>query len=93
MISGERNETRRRWALDRGAAAFLYKPFNATDVDRELHALFGLRMPQLAGIEPMKFAHSLPTHRAGRGAVVEAVIPAKPAAGRRCSRDPFCEVH
>jgi CheY-like chemotaxis protein len=55
MISGERNETRRRWALERGAAAFLYKPFNATDVDRELHALFGLRMPQLAGIEPMKF--------------------------------------
>jgi CheY-like chemotaxis protein len=61
MISGERNETRRRWALERGAAAFLYKPFNATDVDRELHALFGLRMPQLAGIEPMKFAHSMPT--------------------------------
>ena len=61
MISGERNETRRRWALDRGAAAFLYKPFNATDVDRELHALFGLRMPQLAGIEPMKFARTMPT--------------------------------
>ena len=61
MISGERNETRRRWALDRGAAAFLYKPFNATDVDRELHALFGLRMPQLAGIEAMKSARTLPT--------------------------------
>jgi CheY-like chemotaxis protein len=61
MISGERNETRRRWAIDRGAAAFLYKPFNATDVDRELHALFGLRMPQLAGIEPMKSARTLPT--------------------------------
>jgi len=61
MISGERNEARRRWALDRGAAAFLYKPFNAADIDRELHALFGLRMPQLAGIEPMKFARALPT--------------------------------
>jgi CheY-like chemotaxis protein len=61
MISGERNETRRRWALERGAAAFLYKPFNATDVDRELHALFGLRTPQLAGIEPMKFGRELPT--------------------------------
>ena len=54
MITGERNETRRRWALDRGAAAFLYKPFNATDIDRELHALFGLRMPQLASVEPLK---------------------------------------
>jgi DNA-binding NtrC family response regulator len=58
MISGERNETRRRWALDRGAAAFLYKPFNATDIDRELHALFGLRMPHLASVEPLKFART-----------------------------------
>ena len=58
MISGERNETRRRWALDRGAAAFLYKPFNAADIDRELHALFGLRMPQLASVEPLRFART-----------------------------------
>jgi CheY-like chemotaxis protein len=64
MITGERNEARRRWALDRGAAAFLYKPFNATDVDRELHALFGLRLPQLAGIEPMKFGRAVPTPNA-----------------------------
>jgi len=61
MISGERNETRRKWALDRGAAAFLYKPFNAADIDRELHALFGLRMPQLASVEPLKFAKNAPT--------------------------------
>jgi CheY-like chemotaxis protein len=61
MITGERNEARRRWALDRGATAFLYKPFNATDVDRELHALFGLRVPQLAGIEPMKLARAVAT--------------------------------
>lgn len=61
MISGERNEARRRWALDRGAFAFLYKPFNAADIDRELHALFGLRMPQLAAIEPMKIARKLET--------------------------------
>ncbi len=61
MISGERNETRRRWALDRGAAAFLYKPFNAADIDRELHALFGLRMPQLASVEPLKFARTAAT--------------------------------
>ena len=58
MISGERNEARRKWALDRGATAFLYKPFNAADIDRELHALYGLRMPHLAGIEPMRFARS-----------------------------------
>src|SRR5688572_29755350 len=58
MISGERNETRRRWALDRGAAAFLYKPFSAADIDRELHALFGLRMPHLASVEPLKFART-----------------------------------
>jgi DNA-binding NtrC family response regulator len=58
MISGERNETRRRWALDRGAAAFLYKPFNASDIDRELHALFGLRMPHLASVEPLKIART-----------------------------------
>jgi len=61
MISGERNEARRRWALDRGAFAFLYKPFNAADIDRELHALFGLRMPLLAGIAPMKLARKLET--------------------------------
>jgi CheY-like chemotaxis protein len=59
MISGERNEERRKWALDRGAAAFLYKPFNAFDIDRELHALFGLRMPQLAGVDPLKAARKI----------------------------------
>jgi DNA-binding NtrC family response regulator len=58
MISGERNEERRKWALDRGAFAFLYKPFNAADIDRELHALFGLRRPLLAGVEPMRFARA-----------------------------------
>ena len=60
MISGERNEARRRWALERVAFAFLYKPFNAFDVDRELHALFGLKMPHLASVEPLKFARALP---------------------------------
>lgn len=58
MISGERNEERRKWALDRGAFAFLYKPFNAADIDRELHALFGLRRPVLAGVEPMRFGRA-----------------------------------
>jgi CheY-like chemotaxis protein len=59
MISGERNDTRRDWALGRGAQAFLYKPFNAFDIDRELHTLFGLRMPQLAGVDPLKAARKL----------------------------------
>jgi len=58
MISGERNDERRKWALDRGAFAFLYKPFNAVDIDRELHRLFGLRRPLLAGVEPMRFARA-----------------------------------
>ena len=56
MISGERDEVPRKWALDRGAFAFLYKPFNAVDIDRELHRLFGLRRPLLADVEPMRFA-------------------------------------
>jgi CheY-like chemotaxis protein len=60
MISGQHNDERKREALDRGAAAFLYKPFNAADIDHELHAVFGLRVPQLANIAPMKFAHPLP---------------------------------
>jgi CheY-like chemotaxis protein len=60
MISGQRNEKRRKWALDRGATAFLYKPFNAFDIDRELHALFGLRMPQLSHVEPLRLARAMP---------------------------------
>lgn len=58
MISGEQNEQRRLLALDRGATAFLYKPFTGTDIDRELHAVFGLRVPQLASIEPSRFARA-----------------------------------
>jgi CheY-like chemotaxis protein len=48
MMTAERNEERRRKALDLGAAAFLYKPFSRADIDRELHALFGLKPPDLA---------------------------------------------
>ncbi len=47
MMTSERNEERRRLALDRGAFAFLYKPFYPETVDRELHRLFGLPMPFL----------------------------------------------
>jgi CheY-like chemotaxis protein len=47
MMTGERNEEKRRWALERGAFAFLYKPFYPETVDRELHWLFDLPMPEL----------------------------------------------
>jgi CheY-like chemotaxis protein len=53
MNTSERNEERRQWALDRGATAFLYKPFYPIDVDRELHAIYGLQMPLLAMPEPV----------------------------------------
>jgi DNA-binding NtrC family response regulator len=48
MMSGERNPERTRKALDRGAYAFLQKPFYPSDIDRLLHGMFGLRMPELA---------------------------------------------
>jgi DNA-binding NtrC family response regulator len=48
MISAERNPERTAWLLDRGAYAFLHKPFYAADIDRLLHGIFGLRMPELA---------------------------------------------
>lgn len=47
MMTGERNEEKRSWALDRGAFGFLYKPFYPETIDRELHRLFGLAMPEL----------------------------------------------
>lgn len=60
MITGDRNEIWRRLALARGAVAFLYKPFYPADIDRELHAIFGLRMPELAAVEPMRLAKADP---------------------------------
>jgi DNA-binding response OmpR family regulator len=48
MMTSERNEDRRRKALELGAAALLYKPFSTVDIDRELHALLRLRPPTLA---------------------------------------------
>jgi CheY-like chemotaxis protein len=50
MISSERNEERERHARERGAVAFLHKPFYPGDVDRVMHALFGLKMPGLAHV-------------------------------------------
>jgi CheY-like chemotaxis protein len=54
MMSGERNDERQRKALARGAMAFLYKPFYPADIDRELHTVFNLKMPMLAGVEEIK---------------------------------------
>jgi CheY-like chemotaxis protein len=52
MISSQRNEERERSARQRGAVAFLHKPFYPRDVDRVMHALFGLNMPVLANVAP-----------------------------------------
>jgi CheY-like chemotaxis protein len=51
MMTAERNEDKRQLALDGGAAMLLYKPFAAHDIDRELHALFQLKSPELASQE------------------------------------------
>jgi CheY-like chemotaxis protein len=48
MISSERNKSNETRALQRGAAAFLHKPFHAQHIDAVLHRLFGLRVPDLA---------------------------------------------
>lgn len=47
MISAERSCATEDAALDSGACAFLHKPFTSEDVDRVLHAAFGLRSPNL----------------------------------------------
>jgi len=54
MIFGEASEERRRSVLRHGAVAFLQKPFFPADIDRELHAVFGLRPPGLADVEPLR---------------------------------------
>jgi DNA-binding NtrC family response regulator len=47
MMSAERNPTKEHEALESGACAFLHKPFRSQDVDKVLHAAFGLRSPHL----------------------------------------------
>ena len=47
MMSAERNPGKEHQALEAGACAFLQKPFHSQDVDRVLHAAFGLRSPHL----------------------------------------------
>jgi DNA-binding response OmpR family regulator len=51
MMSGERNEQRRVFALERGAVDFLYKPFYPSTVDRTLHKVYELKMPDLASLD------------------------------------------
>jgi CheY-like chemotaxis protein len=51
MISAERNDGHVRGAMDAGAVTFLHKPFFAVDVDRALHAAFGLKLPGLGSCE------------------------------------------
>ena len=48
MISAERDDAHVREAMDHGAVTFLHKPFFAIDVDRALHAAYGLKMPALS---------------------------------------------
>jgi DNA-binding NtrC family response regulator len=54
MISSEHNKTTEDQTFQAGACAFLHKPFTSQDVDRVLHAAFGLRSPNLKvqGSEP-----------------------------------------
>jgi CheY-like chemotaxis protein len=51
MISAERNDTHVRDAMDHGAVTFLHKPFFAVDVDRALHAAYGLKLSGLGSCE------------------------------------------
>lgn len=64
MISTERNPERTAWALDRGAYAFLQKPFYAADIDRLFHGIFGLRMPELAVLDKTAEPAGTPTQPA-----------------------------
>ena len=47
MMSAERNAGKEHQAIEAGACAFLKKPFLSQDVDRVLHAAFGLRSPHM----------------------------------------------
>ena len=47
MMSAERNLATKTRRFDSGACAFMHKPFTSEDVDRVLHAAFGLRSPNL----------------------------------------------
>jgi len=71
MISAERNDARVSNALDRGAVAFLYKPFFASDLDRALHLALGLKVPDLIAREDPAL----------RGASAREMCPVDPEPG------------
>jgi DNA-binding NtrC family response regulator len=74
MMTGDQNLAAEHQALDCGAGAFLHKPFYSSDVDRVLHAVYGLRSPtlKLNGDQPdfdvaiegstIRLAHKLTGH-------------------------------
>jgi CheY-like chemotaxis protein len=45
LMSGEKDPKHAQRAFDSGAVAFLSKPFFPADIDRVMHAAFGLHMP------------------------------------------------
>lgn len=52
MMADERDGDRADRVASSGAKAALRKPFYPADIDRALHAVFGLQMPQLATDKP-----------------------------------------
>src|SRR5262249_51796914 len=69
MISAER-------ALQRGAAAFMYKPFRPRHVDAVLRRLFGLRVPDL-----MVWGDSAATRQSSGQEAADRGPPAAPPSG------------
>jgi len=60
LMTNERSQTWRRLALEHGATSLLYKPFNAEQIDREIHAFYHIERPGLESL-PEKPQASLPT--------------------------------
>ncbi|HVX92070.1 MAG TPA: response regulator [Xanthobacteraceae bacterium] len=80
MISAEHSDERMRQVLDRGACAFLAKPFFAADIDRALHAALGLKLPELAAVRG-----EIDAARAGSGNAPDPLDPATSWANAVCA--------
>ncbi|HZP75451.1 MAG TPA: response regulator [Pseudolabrys sp.] len=52
MMSAQRGQSLEQSTMERGAAAFLYKPFYPTEIDVIIHQMFGLRSPRLKTFRP-----------------------------------------
>lgn len=65
MISGEQDPAKERLAFAGGACGFLHKPFYSDDVDRMLHAAFGLRRPTLNANDHGRDAAPYPSSQDG----------------------------